>query len=436
MRSVLPSVPGVPWWGAVLVAVGFTALGALIDLSLNASLGLIYNLLFVLGCVVAALAVRRRALFTAAVQPPLVTLGVGMASLYFATLARSGSGRPQGMRRMVLNIALPFSNLFPWILTAFVLTLAVVAFRYYSTRAVAAAEARRGGSDGRHDSAGIRRPVPAGAKRSNGAAGRPGDETAHPDRKPVRPEAGDTRPGEEPRRKNGKAARPAPATDSAEHAPAAPRKRRKRSSAPGEPPAQKPAAQNPTAQNPAAQDSAAQRPPVQNSADQNPAAQNPAAQQQPTHPAPADPGAPAAPRTAPPTRPAAAEAPRTAAPSRPSAPAPAPEPQAAPQQQVPPRTAPVDEPRYVERSTPIPVGDLPPIEVTGPATTALPASTPPSNTSSAKNTPPANTPPGSPARRAQPQVIPPRKPGDRPRRTAREELRQKISIEDFLADPE
>lgn len=316
MRSVLPSVPGVPWWGAVLIAAGCTALGALIDLTLNASLGLIYNLLFVLGCLLAALAVRQRALFTAAVQPPLVTLGIGMASLYFAALARSGSGRPQGMRRMVLNIALPFSNLFPWILTAFLLTLAVVGYRYFSTRTAAQQGDRSHGAAGR----------------PSGTSARRGEKPARPDREPARSGRTPDRPAAGPEQRSGTA-----------------RGRAGR----------------------AAGTAAAGRPAARTAA--------------------------SAPQT---------ERPRTPADPRRRSPQPRDVPAA------PPQAAPADGPRYVEQTAPTPVADLPPMEVTGPGTAP---------------------PPAPPLRRAQPQVIPPRPAGERPRRTAQEELRQRISIEDFIA---
>lgn len=133
-QSVLPGMPGVPWWGAILIAAGITAVGATIDALTNSSLGLLYNVFYLIGCVAAVLAVRRRALFTAAVQPPLVTLIIGLISLYGLTLANGDAGKPQGMRSAVLNIALPFSNLFPWIFGTFVITLLIAAVRWFVTR--------------------------------------------------------------------------------------------------------------------------------------------------------------------------------------------------------------------------------------------------------------------------------------------------------------
>lgn len=138
-QSVLPGIPGVPWWGAVLIAAVCTAIGATADALLNNSLGLIYNICFLVGCVLAALAVRRRALFTAAVQPPLITAVIGLISLWSLAAANNDSTKPQGMRSAVLKVALPFANLFPWILGVFLGTLVIVLARWFFTRAAVAA---------------------------------------------------------------------------------------------------------------------------------------------------------------------------------------------------------------------------------------------------------------------------------------------------------
>lgn len=63
-------------WGAVLVAVVFTGVGVLLnlnaDLAEGQATGWGLDILFVAGVVLAAVAVRRGAIFTAMVQPPLV----------------------------------------------------------------------------------------------------------------------------------------------------------------------------------------------------------------------------------------------------------------------------------------------------------------------------------------------------------------------------
>lgn len=175
-QSVLPGMRGVPWWGAILIGAGTTAVGATIDALVNSSLGLLYNVFYLIGCVAAVLAVRRRALFTAAVQPPLITLIIGLFSLYGLVLANGDASKPQGMRSAVLNIALPFSNLFPWILGTFVITLLIAAVRWFVTRGDAgsgrAASRATGGSRPRGAKSGRKSGTgKAGAAKSGAPAG-------------------------------------------------------------------------------------------------------------------------------------------------------------------------------------------------------------------------------------------------------------------------
>ncbi len=74
--SAIPGIRGLHSWGAVLVAVVFTAVGVVLnlntDLAAGQATGWGLKILFVAGVVLAALAVRRGAIFTAMVQPPLV----------------------------------------------------------------------------------------------------------------------------------------------------------------------------------------------------------------------------------------------------------------------------------------------------------------------------------------------------------------------------
>ncbi|AVM01355.1 hypothetical protein C6V83_15005 [Gordonia iterans] len=161
-QSVIPGVPGVPWWGAVLIAAVLTAIGATIDALANSSLGLVYNLFFLFGCVIAALAVRRRALFTAAVQPPLVSVFIGLTALWGLAQAASTNNKPQGMRQVVLNVALPFSNLFPWIAGVFLVTLLIVLVRWFVTRDAAATKNVPGKGT---RSAGAKKATPATSKK-------------------------------------------------------------------------------------------------------------------------------------------------------------------------------------------------------------------------------------------------------------------------------
>ncbi|MGB3302397.1 DUF6542 domain-containing protein [Gordonia sp. (in: high G+C Gram-positive bacteria)] len=128
-RSVLPTVRGVPWWGAVLIAVGITTIGAVIDAESASTLGRSFKLCYLVGCILAALLVRQRALFTAAAQPPLVAFAVGIATLFVLD-----SGDSQGLRAIVFKVVLPIASSFPWILLAFLATLTVVLVRWFAAR--------------------------------------------------------------------------------------------------------------------------------------------------------------------------------------------------------------------------------------------------------------------------------------------------------------
>ncbi|HEY9267491.1 MAG TPA: DUF6542 domain-containing protein, partial [Mycobacterium sp.] len=82
-RSAHPNIPGLPWWGAVLTAVVASMLGFAFDAgSGGKELTGAFNALYVLGCVVAVLAVRQAGLFTAVIQPPLLLFVIVPAAYY------------------------------------------------------------------------------------------------------------------------------------------------------------------------------------------------------------------------------------------------------------------------------------------------------------------------------------------------------------------
>lgn len=126
---MLPRFRGLHWWGAVLVATVATAVGAGLDAKMHGALGSVYQVLYLTGCVGAALAVRRRALFTAAVQPPLVAFLVSVVTLYFLN-----SDMKMSAKTLVFKVALPIASSFPSMAVTFVITLAVVIGRWFITR--------------------------------------------------------------------------------------------------------------------------------------------------------------------------------------------------------------------------------------------------------------------------------------------------------------
>jgi hypothetical protein len=74
--SVIRTIAGIPSWGAVLVALVLTALGATVDGLVSGTPSWGFRIGFVAGVALAALLVRRASIFTALVQPPLVMVVV------------------------------------------------------------------------------------------------------------------------------------------------------------------------------------------------------------------------------------------------------------------------------------------------------------------------------------------------------------------------
>jgi hypothetical protein len=111
-RSAHPSVPGVPWWGAVLIAVSATAIGFAFDAGTGTKeLTNVFAALYATGCVAAVLAVRQAGLFSAVVQPP-VLLFVSVPGAYFLFHGAEISG----LKDVLINCGYPLIERFPLML--------------------------------------------------------------------------------------------------------------------------------------------------------------------------------------------------------------------------------------------------------------------------------------------------------------------------------
>jgi hypothetical protein len=88
-----------------------------------------FTVFYVLGCVVAAVAVRYRGLFAAMAQPPLLLLAAVPIGQEFVSATST-----DGLKDLALNVAYPLVNRFPAMLVATVLALAIGGFRIYVTR--------------------------------------------------------------------------------------------------------------------------------------------------------------------------------------------------------------------------------------------------------------------------------------------------------------
>jgi hypothetical protein len=129
-RPIIGQFRGLPWWAAVLLAFGVTAVAAFVDMQRQDSLGRIYQGAFVVGCVVAVCFVRRRSLFGPMVQPPLVFAITAIGAV--AMLSQKSSG--DGLKALVISVALPLTSNFPTMGITTAVVVAIGLFRWWRER--------------------------------------------------------------------------------------------------------------------------------------------------------------------------------------------------------------------------------------------------------------------------------------------------------------
>lgn len=117
----MPERPGLPGWAAVLCALGFTALGVFADLERLNRLGLMFQVCYFLGCLVAVVVVQRRALFAPMVQPPLI-LALAVPGV---VLVIGSPPQGEGMVATALALGTPLINGFPTMAITTAVTMAV-----------------------------------------------------------------------------------------------------------------------------------------------------------------------------------------------------------------------------------------------------------------------------------------------------------------------
>ncbi|MEU9806524.1 DUF6542 domain-containing protein [Mycobacterium sp. NPDC050853] len=126
-RSAHPDIPGVPWWGAILIAVAGTALGFAIDAMTNGEkLTGAFAGCYAAGCVVAVFAVRYASIFTAVVQPPLILF----ASIPAAYMVMSQAPLSGG-KSTALTIGYPLIERFPLMISTALGVLIIGVVRWY-----------------------------------------------------------------------------------------------------------------------------------------------------------------------------------------------------------------------------------------------------------------------------------------------------------------
>jgi hypothetical protein len=140
-RSIIPWIPGVPWWAAVVIAVTGCAVGFAFDAGSGKDLTTVFSGLYVAGCVAAVLAVRQSGIFTAVIQPPLILFGAVPGSYWLFHGAKY-----TGIKDLLINCGYPLIERFPLMLFTAAGVLLVGLVRWYlgiaaRPRATAAAEA-------------------------------------------------------------------------------------------------------------------------------------------------------------------------------------------------------------------------------------------------------------------------------------------------------
>ncbi|EWC62796.1 hypothetical protein UO65_1918 [Actinokineospora spheciospongiae] len=141
-RPLFGASRGLPWWGAVLLALALSAIAAVVDMQRQETLGGIYQGGFVLGCVAAVCLVRRRNLFGPMVQPPLV-FAVTAAGALIALSPDEGSGRKQ----LLITVAFPLTSNFPTMAITTAVCVAIGVARLLRQRDPARDTGDRGADD-------------------------------------------------------------------------------------------------------------------------------------------------------------------------------------------------------------------------------------------------------------------------------------------------
>ncbi|MCH9669290.1 MAG: hypothetical protein K0U80_15740 [Actinomycetia bacterium] len=137
-RSAHPDIPGVPWWGAVLIAVVASTLGFAFNVGSNGrELTGVFSALYVVGCLAAVLAVRQAGVFTAVIQPPLILFVMVPGAYYLMH-----SSDIHGIKDVLINCGYPLIERFPLMFFTAATVLLIGLARWYlipSSRAAAPA---------------------------------------------------------------------------------------------------------------------------------------------------------------------------------------------------------------------------------------------------------------------------------------------------------
>jgi len=132
-RSIVPSIPGVPWWGAVVLAVTGTAAGFAFDAGSGKELTSVFAGLYAVGCLAAVLAVRQSGVFTAVIQPPLILFCAVPGAYWLFHGAKF-----TGIKDLLINCGYPLIERFPLMLFTSASALVIGIARWLLARVMGA----------------------------------------------------------------------------------------------------------------------------------------------------------------------------------------------------------------------------------------------------------------------------------------------------------
>lgn len=123
----MSTMRGLPAWTATLLAVAIALTGVAID-SASGELGTGFTVAFFAGCLISVLAVARRSLFVAGVQPPII-----MAALVPLSSVIAGAGLTTDLfsRTQLISIVLPLATRFPLMLATTIVVVALALIRAF-----------------------------------------------------------------------------------------------------------------------------------------------------------------------------------------------------------------------------------------------------------------------------------------------------------------
>jgi hypothetical protein len=136
-RSVFGNAKGWPWWAAVVLALGLSIIGAVIDMNMSGNLGRVYEGAYFLGCVAAVCLVRRRNVFGPMVQAPLI-LAVTIPIVVLLTKGLPSTG---GTMSKLITLGVPLVTGFPTMAITTGATVLIGCIRYLVQRKPAGVDA-------------------------------------------------------------------------------------------------------------------------------------------------------------------------------------------------------------------------------------------------------------------------------------------------------